>query len=67
MFIGEEVANHFTNKNLKNIFKKCGYLAPGRFDSSEPFNADFNAMGFSRNIFKRNEKESCHVIYMIYI
>lgn len=47
MFIGE-VANHFTNKNLKNIFKKCGYLAPGRFDPSEAFNADFNEMGFSQ-------------------
>lgn len=46
MFIGEAV-NTFSNKNLKNIFRKCGYLAPGKFDQSLAFDADFNAMGYS--------------------
>lgn len=46
MFIGEAV-NVFTNKNLQNIFKKCGYLAPGRFDPSTAFNGDIDEMGFS--------------------
>lgn len=47
IFIGE-VANNFTNKNLKQIFKKCGYLAPGKFDPSVAFSVDFNEMGFSQ-------------------
>ncbi|KAG4068112.1 hypothetical protein HA402_001537 [Bradysia odoriphaga] len=47
MFIGD-VVNHFSNKNLKNIFKKCGYLTPGKFDQSLAFDADFEVMGYSQ-------------------
>lgn len=47
MFIGE-VVNNFTSKSLKNIFKKCGYVAPGKFDPSIAFNADLNEMGFTQ-------------------
>lgn len=46
LFIGE-VANAFTNKKFTNIFRKCGYLPPGRFDPSVAFNMNLNEMGFS--------------------
>lgn len=46
MFIGEAV-NSFSNKNLKNIFFKCGYLATGKFDRSLAFDADLNELGFT--------------------
>lgn len=47
MFIGEAV-NNFSNKNFKNIFKKCGYLASGKFDQSLAFDADLNELGFTQ-------------------
>lgn len=47
MFIGE-VVNNFSNKNLKKIFNKCGYLALGTFDPSVACDADFNEMGYSQ-------------------
>lgn len=47
MFIGE-VVNHFSNQNFKNIFKKCGYLPPGRFDPSLAFDADLSELGYSQ-------------------
>lgn len=46
MFIGE-IANKFTNKNFKNIFRKCGYLPSGKFDASLAFSMDLNEFGYS--------------------
>lgn len=46
MFIGE-IINKFTNKKLKNIFRKCKYLPSGKFDPSLSFSMNLNEIGFS--------------------
>lgn len=46
MFIGE-IANKFSNKNFKEIFKKCGYLPTGKFDPSLAFKMELKDLGFN--------------------
>lgn len=45
MFIGE-IANKFQNKSFQNLFKKCGYLQTGKFDPSNGYNMDLQALGY---------------------
>ena len=45
MFIGE-IANIYTNRNFKKIYRKCGYLQSGKFDPSKGYDLNLQDFGF---------------------
>ena len=41
-----EAVQKFSSKNMKRLYKKCGYLSNGLFDPSIGFDQKLNQFGF---------------------